>query len=199
MQALSLDQEILLKHEKIIGLIDKMDSSIQANLQDKTLNNLIQEVHDDYLGVVVHRNYQQFLSESYDHKLQSKHGDSILLELNSIEEIYKICHLISDRRRDVDSAYTDYVFDPFTYTEEVPKRVKSRLYDLMAVQMFNQMVDKATLSTTPFECESTLNDLYEMQLTHIHLKDRDTKKLESKLKRHDSLEERLQILHEELE
>ena len=68
----------------------------------------------------------------------------------------------------------------------------------MADQMFTELVDKATNSPTPFRCESILNELYEIQAMHIDLKDKDTRKLESKLKKHKSLEHRLEILNEEL-
>ena len=101
--------------------------------------------------------------------------------------------------RDIDELYTEYVFDPFTFTERVPSRLKRRLYELVAVQMFNQMVDRATASNDPFNCEKVLNQLYEVQGSMYVLKDRNTKKLEGRLKRHDDLDERLNILSEELE
>ncbi len=197
-KALQLDQALILRNEKITKLVKELDSTLKANTKDPALNRLVRNVHDHYLMDVVNKEYQAYLQEVEDKEHQAILGDSILLELHSIEEIYKLCHKIGYRRRDIDSLYTEYTFDPFTFTDKVPTRMQRKLYDLVAEQMFNQMVLRATEEKNAFACEADLKELYKMQASMYELRGKDTKKLEKKLRKSKDLDERLKILYEAL-
>ena len=195
-KALQLDQALILRNEKITQLVKELDSSIKANTKDPSLNRLVRNVHDHYLMDVVNKEYQTYLQEVENKEHQAILGDSILLELHSIEEVYRLCQKIAFRRRDIDSLYTEYTFDPFTFTDRVPTRMQRKIYDLIAVQMFNQLVLRATDEKNAFDCERDLRELYKMQGTLYDLRGKETKKLEKKLKKTKDLDERLKILYE---
>ena len=198
-KSLHLTNAIMLRNDKIIRLINGLDSTLDAHFKDPILNNLVNSVHDHYLEDIRSREYQKFLEEVNDKEHQAIMGDTILLELKAIENIYQLIDSLAKQRKYLDSMYTEYVFDPFTYTDRVPSRVKRRLYDVIANQMFTQMVNKATAEPDPIHCEMVLKDLYEVQAYLVVFRNEDTKKLEGKLRRHKDLNDRLKILDEGLE
>jgi hypothetical protein len=195
-KSLQVSKEVLERQQSIITLKEELDSTLKENFGDPSMSRLAKKVHDVYLDDIVEGEYHQFLSEINNKEHQAILGDSIMLELHSIENIYEMLHHINQRRRYIDTLYTEYVFDPFTYTDQVPQRIKKKLYDEVAVKIFNQMVDLALEAKTPFECEETLDNLYEIQAELIYLKNRDTHRLERKLRKAKSLEERLNLLDE---
>lgn len=196
LESMNINRAIALRNDKITSMIARLDSTIKADTKDPVLNNLVEEVHDHYLKDVVEMEYQAFLGQTNDLEKQAEIGDSLLLELAAIEEIYSLVHRITERRRRIDELYTEYVFDPFTMTDEVPARVKKRLYDIVAGQIFNQLVTRATRARDPFTCEEVLRQLYDVQSLLIPLRQMDTKKLEKRLRKTKDPDERIKLLYE---
>src|SRR5690606_42005167 len=101
-----------------------------------------------------------------------------------------------ERAKELDSLYTDYVFDPFTYSDNVPTRLKKRLYNIVTEEMNTQLIEKAqTDYTQPGEVLKRLNKIYALQDRLFFLVDKNTIKLERKLRRAKSLNERLNLLN----
>lgn len=198
-ESMLLDTALILKNRRIISLFEMLDSNIINKENDPLINDLITRLHDNYLDHIVNMEYQEFLDNAQDKQHQIQLGDSILQELHSIEEIYSLIGEISSRRLKIDELYTEYVFDPFTYTDSIPSRIKRKLYELICTEMFKQFISIATNSSDPFTCLNHLEELYEIQGYMFELKERKTRKLESQLRKEKDLDIRIKILNKFLE
>lgn len=194
--SLKLANKTRLLQDGILALRAELDSTLKESFKDASLNRLVRKVHDNYLDEVVSTDYDAFLQAKNNKKQQAIIGDSVLRELRSIEQVYVMCQKIAARRLHVDTLYTEYVFDPFTYTDNVPSRVKRRLYFLVAIQLFNDMVDRATSKPTPAECLEELKQLYAIQGELVFLRNTNTKSLEKRLRKEKSIDGRIKILKE---
>jgi hypothetical protein len=133
--------------------------------------------------------------ESYDYPTRQQNlSDSIRFDLENVLAMYQLSREIEQRTHSLDSAYTEFTFDPFTFTQ-VPQRNKRMLYDIVTEEMIPTIREQALKQTTPLKMRQRLGNLRELQEQLFFLLNKPTKTLERKLKRSDSLEERLDLIH----
>ena len=108
----------------------ELDSTRSEFENPENLEELILHIEKDFIELGVKRNYERFNS-SKNKKEKQLIGDSLLVELNTIERIYKRSISIIERKPYIDSLYTEFVFDAFTFSDNVPSRAKKKLYSLL--------------------------------------------------------------------
>ena len=80
-----------------------------------------------------------------------KAADSLFYLLESLQMIQEISTTLPDRAKTIDSLYTIYTFDPFTFNDKFPRRIKKKLYDLIAIDLYNELLNKISTNTSVSE------------------------------------------------
>lgn len=192
----SIEDELERLPKRIAAERARLDSTFTPNTKDKAVNALLTHINDDFLEGSIKRNYEEF-QNTEDLEQKKMLRDTILVELNSVSQLYTAAYAGAERSVYVDSLYTEYVFDAFTFSDNVPSRVKKRLFDQVQ-KIQNELIEKATKSETPSECLEYVQKIAEVQVVLIYLRDKQTKSLEKSLNRANSLDEKLKLLNEVL-
>ena len=182
-----LNKLIILEQEKTAAIFTQhqVKSSIYPYLKN---------ISEFYLGKYYTEHYENFISENSVIN-QKELGTELLNDLNILQEIEQEFRLIEERARTLDSLYTEYTFDPFTYSDKVPVRVKKKLYDTVTDDMFFKLLnDIDPKHSTPVEVLHQLYLVSALQKRLFFLRDKDTKQIERKLRGKKSVKERLEIL-----
>jgi hypothetical protein len=181
----------IIKEEKA-----KLDSIKQPKRFSKNSERLLLHIDQDFVEGTIKRNYERFIE--LKNKTEKKQlRDSILLDLNDVSHIYTTSIKISEQADYIDSLYTEYVFDAFTFSDNVPARIKKRLYDQVQ-KIQNELLAQAVETKTPKECLEVLTEMKNVQDILIFLRDKPTRALEKELSRANTLEQKLEILYEVL-
>lgn len=194
-QELHLANEVLTMNNRIVDKSTSTDSIYAQPLTDNKLYTLITKTKKHFVEVEFVERFNQLISED-ELPSKVKQGEDILANFELLDQTYEVASNIDERAKELDSLYTDYVFDPFTYSDNVPTRLKKRLYNIVTEEMNSQLIEKAQNSyKEPAEVLKRLNKIYALQERLFFLVDKNTIKLERKLKRNKSLEERLTLLN----
>jgi hypothetical protein len=191
---LYLEDEVTFMNSEIINEKERTDSLYANTSYGEDLNKYADRISRHYLNGDFDERYADFITESSTIE-QKELGQSILTRLLYLEEIHLEILSINSTNKFLDSLYTEYSFDPFTYSDRVPVRAKKRLYDIVADDMYNKLLEKLDPKHSgPDEILSQLQQIADLQKRLIFLRDKDTSKIERKLKSAKSLKERLEIL-----
>ncbi|MCG7860004.1 hypothetical protein MD537_23690, partial [Flavihumibacter sediminis] len=96
--------------------------------------------------------------------------------------IQEIAVRLPVRSKRIDSLYTIYTFDPFTFNDKFPRRIKKKLYDLIAVELYSDLLKQISINPSISEVRTGIRRLYDIQERLLFLHDKDTRKLERKLR-----------------
>ena len=192
----SLEDELERLPKRIAAERAKLDSIYNPDKRDKNVDLLLTHINDNFLEGTIETNYEQFkTTKDLDEKKQLR--DSILIDLNGINQIYSLATSISERYTYVDSLYTEYVFDAFTFSDNVPSRIKKKLFDQVQ-KVQTDLINRAIETDTPQECLKVIQEISNIQVILIYLRDKQTKPLEKSLNRANTLDEKLNLMHEVL-
>jgi hypothetical protein len=192
----SVEDELERLPKKIAAEQARLDSIFKTYSNDKYVNQLLNHINDTFINGTIQSNFDEFKStEDIDRKKILR--DSILVDLNTVSQIYSLAYTITERNKYVDSLYTEYVFDAFTFSDNVPSRIKKKLYDQVQ-KIQTELIDRASESKTPAECIDVIQEIGNVQVVLIYLRDKQTKSLEKSIGRANSLDEKLKLLNEVL-
>ncbi len=195
MEELELDQEISEINSQIATVDQVVDSLYQKEPEHRQIRNTLYNTKSHYYKNIFSDEFDAFANMA-DEARQLETGREIIINLELLENIYHNGLNISKRHSKLDSLYTEYTFDPFTYSDQVPVRKKKRLYNLVTDDIINRIIDRANSSyLNPKEVLKNLQLAYQMQERLIFLEDKNTEKLERRLRRSDNLEERIELLN----
>lgn len=189
----TLEEELASLPDQIQTEKEKIDSLYSESYTEKTKEFLTQ-VSFNFIKPKIENDIDRFenLEESEGKKSL---GDSILIDLNTLSRIHQTALRIEQRTQFVDSLYTEYMFDAFTFSD-IQARVKKRLYEQVE-DIQKELVEEAVKSEYPKECLDLLEEVYKAQGTLISLREKKTRPLERSLARANNLSEKLALLHEE--
>ena len=194
-EELHLENEALNLNNKIVSKSKTIDSIYKKQLYDNRLYALITKTKKYYTDIEFEESFNQFIEEA-DIASKINQGEIIVSNFELLNQAYQVSANIVERAKALDSLYTDYVFDPFTYSDGVPTRLKKRLYTIVTDEMTSQIIEKAnTEYQQPAEVLKRLNKIYALQDRLYFLVDKNTIKLERKLRRNKALNDRLTLLN----
>ncbi|WP_100615971.1 hypothetical protein [Confluentibacter citreus] len=194
-EELHLENEVLNVNKKIVNKSKAIDSIYKQSLGYDKLYTLITKTKEYFVKEQFEDNFNQFIAE-VEVPSKIKQGEAILSSFELLNKTYQVSADIGKRAKELDSLYTDYVFDPFTYSDQVPTRLKKRLYNIITDEMTSQLIGQAHITyQEPAEVLKRVNKIYALQDRLYFLVDKNTIKLERKLRRNKSLDERLTLLN----
>ena len=191
---LYLADEVGVLNVEIIRAKSKMDSIYKHTNFNMDIAPFAHNATNFYLTTYFEIEYDFFL-EASSISVQKESGAELLKDLIVLQDIHKEFGIITERMNLLDSLYTEYSFDPFTYSDKVPVRAKKKLYDIVAMDMFYKMLTRIDpMKSEPGDVLNALHLISTLQKRLIFLRDKDTKKLERKLRSNKSLKDRLELL-----
>ncbi len=177
-------------------LIDK-----EKKLIDSLYSQEHSEATDEFLTQVSSKFFKGQITDAEerfeameDSEEKKSLGDSILINLNTLNRIHQEALRIETRSDFVDSLYTEFVFDAFTFSD-IEARVKKRLYE-QVIDIQDELIKDAIRADNPKVTLDFLEEVYRAQGALIFLRDRKTRPLERSLARAKGLPEKLELLHE---
>jgi hypothetical protein len=201
-ETLSAKLETLETSREVSGLNDnisqqkiEMDSVYSFPSTYGTLDYLLRKTKRDFEEEVYKEQMEGFLQEeNMDEKISI--GQSLLVNLEIMKEIHSAAINIATRREQIDELYTEYTFDPFTFSDQVPVRKKKRLYNFVTEDVIEKILVRAGEKTSePTEVLKELQLVQQMQERLVFLEDKNTRRMERRLLRSDSLSESIELLN----
>ncbi|QNL21522.1 hypothetical protein HZR84_06095 [Hyphobacterium sp. CCMP332] len=110
-------------------------------------------------------------------------GRFILGVLEDLKELKSRIDSIEYMESEIDSAYTEYVFDPYTYSQNIKKRLKKRLYDAAAISYYNHLKSELINENHAEEISKHVEEIETLQQRLMELARENTRSLEKKLKK----------------
>lgn len=195
LEELEISNEISAISEEISVKREEIDTLYQQQPEMQSLRNTLYNVKSHYYNVEFDAEFDKFLNTKND-SLQITRGEQIISRLQILEDIHETGMRISERSNELDSLYTEYTFDPFTFNDQVPVRMKKRLYNIVTEDIIDELIERANNTyLKPSEVLKELDEASRMQERLIFLQDKNTKKLERRLRRSNSLREQVELLN----
>lgn len=181
--------------QRISQLKKEVDEQLKANGYAPAIQPLVQHLKDYFLAVEYPRLNTNFLEAVKENSGASKPiEDSLVFLLESVQMIQEIASRLPERTKKIDSLYTIYTFDPFTFNDKFPRRIKKKLFELIAIDLYNELLGKVSNNPSIAEVRSGTRKLYDIQERLLFLHDKDTRKLERKLKKGSSMEAKMEVI-----
>lgn len=192
---LRLDKEIGRLNDKVSRTRKNIKELYSNQLNDESLDEIVKQTKNNFYQDSLPQLVNNFLEESADDAIQLERGNSILRQLELLETIWKTGERITELEGKIDTLYTEYTFDPFTYSDQVPVRKKKTLYNEINNTIIEGLKNQARAAfRDPEEVLKKFNSIQRMQDRLIFMEDKNTKNLERKLRRTDSFNEKLELL-----
>lgn len=172
----------------------QLDTIFSAEVVPDEYRTLYDNFKNNYLGESFTNKYTLLDNDTIFMEDRIRVGDSLVQDIRLIQRIDVKLHEITKNRKIIDSLYTEYVFDPFTFTDKVPKRIKKKLYDIVAEDVTRELLNRAESSVSILEAYNYINQLLLVQQRLIFFYDKETSKIEKQLKKKQLLEEKLRII-----
>jgi hypothetical protein len=197
LKALKYAQQIYELNEHIKSEKHLEDSLYSQLPESLALGQVLEKTNNHFFENTFSEQYERFknVSSAEEHLFV---GREIISELEKLDELLFLAREIEKRDSFLDSLFTEFLFDPFTYSDSVAHRIKKKLYDPVVNELIPQGIKQAgEVFQNPFEVYDKLNIVSGMQIRLIHLRYRNTQLLEKKLKRGNSYQRKLEDLMEE--
>ncbi|MBZ9730597.1 hypothetical protein LB467_12955 [Salegentibacter sp. JZCK2] len=192
---LRLDQEIGRLNDEISRIRKNTDELYSNKLEDESLNKIVKQTKNNFYRDSLPQLVNSFLEDAEDDALQIERGNRIIRQLGLLETIWETGERITKLEGKIDTLYTEYTFDPFTYSDQVPVRKKKSLYNEINNTIIQGLKEQAwDAYRDPEEVLRKLNSIQRMQDRLVFMIDKNTKSLERKLRRTDSFDEKLELL-----
>lgn len=194
-ETLEVNREIAGLQDAIITTREEVDSIYEIPVNVNPLDQLLQKVKRDFGNRVYREEFQRFRQEE-DQSQKISIGQELVVNLELMKEIHETTVLIAERTEEIDELYTDLVFDPFTFSDQVPVRKKKRLYNFVTEEVIEPLLSRASRNTSePAEVLKDLQLVYQMQERLRFLEDKNTRRLERRLQKSKSLDESVELLN----
>jgi len=190
----SLEDELAALPEQIAAEKQIVDSLYSVDFIEST-DDLLTQISSKFFKQNIEE-AEEIFSSMEDSEAKKDLGDSILIDLNTLKRIHGEALRIESRAEYVDSLYTEFMFDAFTFSD-IQARVKKRLYD-QVIDIQDELTKQAVRADNPKEALDLLEEVYKAQGALIFLRERKTRPLERSLARAKELSEKLALLHEAL-
>ncbi|MDT0690105.1 hypothetical protein RM549_09940 [Salegentibacter sp. F188] len=194
-ESIEIDREISAFSDSISAGKTEIDSLYRIpsgyGLQDKVLDEI-----KIYFDKQIYPQELEEFNESEDIGARTATATDLLAEIELLKEIFGTAQNIAERREETDELYTELTFDPFTYSDQVPVRKKKRLYNYVTEEVIEGLIERA--GSNYQDLTAVLKDLqlaYSIQDRLIFLEDKNTRRLERRLRRSGSLEDSVELLN----
>jgi hypothetical protein len=161
-------------------LVKKNFSTKNSSLKNTILNNVIEPWFSKEL---------QVYSNTDEIKKKQQFGRYLLNVIQTINSLETTIDSLKIREQIIDSAYTDYVFDPYTYSTGIKKRKKKRLYDAIAIDYYTLKINDLQATKDASQLESQILFIKKLQNRLLQLSEENTKTLEKKLRKSNNEDE----------
>lgn len=186
---LSENQQLLNSVQEIRKETDQLFSDSSKH---EMIDPLYQKLRTEFAATEFNRLYRKFVDSATTAKKPI--ADSLMYLLSSLQIVSEMLDVLPSRQTQIDSLYTIYTFDPFTFNDKFPRRIKKKLYDIIAIDLYNSELRKLTTSTNISEIKTGVKLLYDIQERLIFLHDKDTRKIERKLKKGSSTQAKMEAI-----
>ena len=160
--------------------LSQKTAAMEALYQEYPENEYIRAVQERVLGDYLGQLKGQYASENrFD--LKKEIGERILNQYAELETAFGELLEIDTYPQQVDQAYLEEVFNPFTYSR-YDQRVKPKLYDRYE-ELVNYYKSQLKAAQSGNEVRRWIRKIRLASLRLLELKDQDTKKLERSLNR----------------
>lgn len=183
-QAVSREKQALI--QRVNALKKEVEEQWKDSSYDASIEPLMAHLKHYFMEMEYPRRYESFMN--------SMVADSITYLLESVQMIQEIAVRLPVRSKRIDSLYTIYTFDPFTFNDKFPRRIKKKLYDLIAVDLYSDLLKQISINPSISEVRTGIRKLYDIQERMLFLHDKDTRKLERKLKKGSSIQAKLEVI-----
>ncbi|HSI71109.1 MAG TPA: hypothetical protein VK941_12815, partial [Gillisia sp.] len=194
-ETLETSREVSGLNENISLRKKELDSVYAFPSTYNLMDYLLRKTRRDFGEIVYKEQMDKFLQEeSMEDKISI--GQALLINLEIMKEIHSTAINIATRREQIDELYTEYTFDPFTFSDQVPVRKKKRLFNFVTEEVIEKIIVRAgEKSSEPTEVLKEIQLVQQMQERLIFLEDKNTRRLERRLLRSDSLNESIELLN----
>jgi hypothetical protein len=194
-ETLETTKEVSGLNENIARQKKEMDSIYAFPSNYSILDYLLRKTRRDFGENIYRQELDRFVEEdNLEEKISI--GQDLVVNLEIMKEIHAAAINIATRREKIDELYTEYTFDPFTFSDQVPVRKKKRLYNFVNEGVIEKILVRAGDKTSePTEVLKELQLVQQMQERLVFLEDKNTRRLERRLLRSDSLTESVELLN----
>lgn len=196
MEDIRLEASIFKLEEEIITLKHSLDSlyGIGSNYSEKQTDLRSQIAKNFLYDSFLQRNKEFVLFEG-SLETHKKMGDSLLHELLLLKQIDTRIKTVFINIHNLDSIYTEYVFNPYTFNDKVPVRKKEKIYQLVAEDVVNELVREMESEVEIDLLLQKITKLENIQEQLFFLVDKDTNKIERKLKKKMSTDKKMEVFY----
>ncbi|MFN3918502.1 MAG: hypothetical protein ACK4K0_12300 [Flavobacteriales bacterium] len=184
------EKEIEEKEEKIVSLLEELahlyssENYISAN--GKQLPAQVFDSIYTHLAIIDYeRKMEKYIviTDLEDRKNQAK---KIISALESIKQIHAQLKEILEYKERLDIAFTKYTYNPYTGKNDLKERAKKRLYQKAVEELLPILIkelEEEKSTEIAQEKTNTIVHLYNRLLELVKLSDKETRKLEKKLRK----------------
>jgi hypothetical protein len=190
LKGISREQAVSREKQALIQRVNALKKEVEEQLKDSSYDASIEPLMAHLKHYFMEMEYPR-LYESFTNSMVA---DSITYLLESVQMIQEIAVRLPVRSKRIDSLYTIYTFDPFTFNDKFPRRIKKKLYDLIAVELYSDLLKQISINPSISEVRTGIRRLYDIQERLLFLHDKDTRKLERKLRKGSSIQDKLEVI-----
>jgi hypothetical protein len=193
-QVLQKEQQIVdeslfvIRQDSELRDVEKQISQSTANLEamypENSENEYLQAVREQVLQSYISQLKDKFSSE-YRFEIKKEIGQRILNQFVELEAAYGELLELDTYPKQVDQAYMEEVFNPFTYSR-YDQRIKPKLYDSYE-ELLGYYKTQLKTSKSGHEVRRWIRKIRVASLRLLELKDQDTKKLERSLNKRNQI------------
>jgi hypothetical protein len=176
---LALEAEIL-QQKNVVDSLYLNHEAISDDEQQMFLaifNNFLESTFDDF---------SEQYAKAEDFTAKAEKGELILDLLNELQIRFPDLTAIYPTNLEIDELYMEETFNPFTYTR-YDVRAKDRLFESGAVRLFNHYVDQLKQEQEYTQIKDHISKIQNLQERMIQLRDADTRTMERRLGRSNSI------------
>lgn len=191
-QYIQVQEDIADRKIKLETQHAKLDSLFSQKDFHPDIQHSIDTLKERFLEKAYAENFEIFLSSNP--ATQRLISNEMQLELETLQKIHGLAQKLTHNAKRLDSLYTEYTFDPFTFSDRVPVRVKRMLYETVTLELLPWLLSKAEREKNATKVFHRFQELDELQLRLFIFRQKRTKSLERKLRRSETPEERIELL-----
>lgn len=191
---LSLDESIASLASRIEEVAASTGKALRDGVTDERVAPFADRMRSVYVDAQLNEAVSRFRDFNASREVQRAFGDSIVSAYAEVEDMLQVASRIYRRADAIDTLYTEYVFDPYTFNDRFPRRIKRRLYQFAAEETFAMLVAEALRATDAALMRRWLQRIEDMQRMLVSVLNEDTARMERRIRTKMTLEQRLELL-----
>lgn len=193
-KGLALDESVISLSLRIDEEAHRADSIVSKTDIDLRILPFAERLKRAYMEEQLGQAKSRFKDFTGPKELQRELGDSIITASREMVEILGIADRIYRRADAIDTLFIEYVFDPYTFNDRFPRRIKRKLYQFTAEETFILLMEEALKAPDAASMRLWLERTEATQRRLVGLLNDDTARLERRIRSKMSLEVRLELL-----